>query len=174
MRGSTFPQKRSSSNLRRRFLRKNSVQSIPRNWMPMQNPWNISGKKMMESCHRWNPWKNGKKNWPMKLRRGKGHTLPWKKNLGVWKLHRIMCTASSEKPMRWNPTLHGNASGRPKSAKSQGRSRLDRNSASVNRNARSAAMIWACKQQGLPPRTPEPCRCVSPQVAFPFGRDFWK
>lgn len=38
MRGSTFPQKRSSSNLRKQFSRKNSVQSIPRNWTPMQNP----------------------------------------------------------------------------------------------------------------------------------------
>lgn len=37
--------------------------------------------------------------------------------------------------------IHGNASGRLMSAKRQGRSRLDRNSASVNRNARSAAMI---------------------------------
>lgn len=25
---------------------------------------------------------------------------PLRKNPGVWKLHRIMCTASSEKPMR--------------------------------------------------------------------------
>ena len=38
MRGSTFPQKRSSSNLRKQFSRKNSAQSIPRNWMPMWNP----------------------------------------------------------------------------------------------------------------------------------------
>ena len=38
MRGSTFLQKRSSSNLGKQFLRKNSVQSIPGNWMPMQNP----------------------------------------------------------------------------------------------------------------------------------------
>ena len=37
MRGSTFLQKRSSSSLRKRFLRKNSVQNIPRNWIPMQN-----------------------------------------------------------------------------------------------------------------------------------------
>ena len=38
MQGSTFLQKMSSSNLRKQFSRKNSVQSIPRNWMPMQNP----------------------------------------------------------------------------------------------------------------------------------------
>lgn len=38
MRGSTFLQKRFSSNLRKQFSRRNSVQSIPRNWMPMQNP----------------------------------------------------------------------------------------------------------------------------------------
>lgn len=35
MRDSTFLQKRSNSNLRKHFSRKNSVQSIPRNWMPM-------------------------------------------------------------------------------------------------------------------------------------------
>lgn len=38
MRDSTFLQKRSSSNLGKQFSRRNSVQSIPRNWMPMQNP----------------------------------------------------------------------------------------------------------------------------------------
>ena len=37
MRGSIFLQKMSSSNLRKQFSRRNSVQSIPRNWMPMQN-----------------------------------------------------------------------------------------------------------------------------------------
>lgn len=38
MRGSIFLQKMSSSNLRKQFSRRNSVQSIPRNWTPMQNP----------------------------------------------------------------------------------------------------------------------------------------
>ena len=174
MRGSIFLQKMSSSNLRKQFSRKNSAQSIPRNWMPMRNPWNTFGKKMMESCHRWNLWKNGRKNWPKKSRRGKRHMLPCGKNPSVWKLHRIMCTASSEKPMRWNPTLHGNASGRPMSAKRQGRSRLDRNSENVNRNARSVATIWACNQQGLPPCTPEPCRMRKPVQDFPIRQGLLK
>ena len=38
IRGSTFLQRMFSSNLRKQFSRKNSAQSIPRNWMPMRNP----------------------------------------------------------------------------------------------------------------------------------------